>query len=128
MSSYTDLRGLVQFRPLERPLTYHGTRYSPFKAPWSNTVKLLAKELRLHGAKQTVMEIDLPESAIRIDGLPRADRNVRQPGIVLSFDATHVPNRPHLRYEVTEFSYWQDNVRAVALALEALRTVDRYGV
>lgn len=33
-----------------------------------------------------------------------------------------------LRYPCDTFDDWQDNVRAIALALEALRTVDRYGV
>lgn len=129
MSAYTDLRGLVTFRPLERPLSYPGgTRVSPFRASWSSTVEMLAKELRAHGARHAVMEIDMPEANIRLDGMPRADRNARTPGIVLSFEATRVPGRPQLRYEVTEFSTWQDNVRAVALGLAALRAVDRYGV
>lgn len=33
-----------------------------------------------------------------------------------------------LRLPCDTFSYWKDNVRAVALALEALRKIDRYGV
>lgn len=129
MSEYTDLRHLVKFHPLDGPLTHiGGTRRSPFSAPWSATVKLLARELRLHGARRAMMELDLPAQHFRQDGMPRADRSARTPGIVLSFQATRVPGAPNLRYEVTEFSLWQDNVRAVALALESLRTVDRYGV
>jgi hypothetical protein len=126
--SYSDLADLVTFRPLERPVGRGPTRYSPFRAPWSNTVSLLAKELRAHGARQTILEVDLREQDLRQDGLPRADRTARSPAIVLSFEATHVPNRPHLRYEVAEFTHWHDNVRAVALGLEALRAVDRYGM
>lgn len=75
-----------------------------------------------------MLEVDLREQDLRQDGLPRAGRTVRSPGVVLSFEATHVPNKPHLRYEVAEFTHWQDNVRAVALGLEALRAVDRYGM
>lgn len=126
--SYSDLANLVTFRPLERPIAHGATRYSPFRASWSNTVNLLAKELRAHGARRTVLEVDLREADIRQDGLPRADRNARTPGIVLSFKATAVSGSPELRYEVAEFSNWQDNVRGVALGLEALRAVDRYGV
>ena len=33
-----------------------------------------------------------------------------------------------LRYPAHRFHGWQDNVRAIALALEALRKVDRYGI
>lgn len=68
------------------------------------------------------------EQDLRLDGLPRADRSARSPGIVLSFEAASVFDKPHLRYEVGTYSSWQDNVRALALALEALRAVDRYGV
>lgn len=129
MSGYEDLRGLVTFRPLERPLEYKGgVRYSPFRAGWTSTVELLAKELRAHGATGTVLEIDLPEDGFRNDGLPRANRSAGSPGIVLSFKATAVPDQPNLRYEVTEYTSWQDNVRAVAMGLEALRAVDRHGV
>ena len=68
------------------------------------------------------------EADLRLDGLPRADRRARTPGVVLSFEATAVPGRPKLRYEVGTFTDWQDNLRAIALGLQALRAVDRYGV
>lgn len=129
MSEYNDLRDIVKFSALESPLSYPGgTRASPFKAPWRSTVKLLGTELRMHGARHPVMEIDMAPANIRQDGTPRADRQARSPGIVLSFQATTVPNSPELRYEVTTFTDWRDNVRAVAMGLERLRAVDRYGI
>jgi hypothetical protein len=127
MSEYTDLAELVKFRPLERPLP-PARLVSPFSASWSSTVALLAKELRAHGAVRAIMETDFRESDLRLDGLPRADRHARTPGVVLSFTARKVPGSPALRYEVSTFTRWQDNVRAIALGLEALRAVDRYGV
>lgn len=127
MNPYVDLADLVSFRPLERPVPC-GYRRSPFSARWSSTVADLSRELRAHGARRAILEIDLPESAIRLDGLPRADRNAYTPGVVLSFEATRVPGKPQLRYEVGTFDDWRDNVRAIALGLEALRAVDRYGV
>jgi hypothetical protein len=127
MASYEDLARWVTFRPLDRPVP-SAWRSSPFKAPWSSTVALLAKELRAHGAKRTLLEIDFREQDLRIDGLPRADRHARSPAVVLSFEATSVPGSPQLRYEVGTYSDWRDNVRAIALGLEALRAVDRYGV
>lgn len=126
--SYADLAGLVTFRPLERPIDHGPTIYSPFKAGWRSTISLLALELRQHGAESTILEVDIPESAIRQDGLPRADRNAYTPGIVLSFTAGAVNGKPQLRYEVATYSDWRDNLRGVALALQALRAVDRYGV
>jgi hypothetical protein len=127
VSAYADLARYVTFRPLERPVR-GANRHAPFRAGWSNTVELLAKELRQHGARQTVLEVDMFERDFRLDGMPRADRHARTPGIVLSFEAPAVPGRPHLRYEVGTFYDWRDNVRAVALGLEALRAVDRHGV
>lgn len=127
MSGYTDLARFVTFRPLERSI-HCEYRRSPFSAGWTSTIELLAKELRAHGATNVVLEIDFDERNIRLDGLPRADRSARTPGIVLSFQAMRVPGRPNLRYEVGTFSDWKDNLRAVALGLEALRAVDRHGV
>lgn len=127
MSGYEELARIVSFRPLERPIRcLH--RPVPFSAGWTSTVNLLAKELRAHGARRTVLEIDSREQDLRLDGLPRADRHARTPGIVISFEATRVPDKPHLRYEVGTFVDWRANVRAVALGLEALRAVDRHGV
>jgi hypothetical protein len=127
MSAYEDLARWVTFRPLERPVG-GPHKAASFKARWGSTVELLAKELRAHGARRAVLEVDMHESDFRLDGLPRADRNAYSPGVVLSFEATNVPGKPHLRYEVSTFWDWRDNVRAIALGLEALRAVDRYGV
>lgn len=125
--SFYELAHIVTFRPLERPVDCE-YRHSAFKASWGTTVSLLAKELRAHGANRAVLEMDVRERDLRMDGLPRADARPRTPGIVISFEATRVPGKPNLRYEVGAFNDWQDNVRAVALGLESLRAVDRYGV
>lgn len=127
MSAYSDLAGLVTFRPLERPVP-SGWEVSRFRATWTRTVELLVRELAQHGAERTVLEVDLRETDLRNDGLPRAGRRARTPGIVLSFTAVAVPGAPRLRYEVGTYASWEDNLRAIALALEALRAVDRYGV
>lgn len=126
--SYSDLARLVTFRPLDGRIEATGRVRSPFRAHWSDTVEVLARELRAIGAQRTVLEVDLAERDFRLDGLPRADRRAYTPGIRISFIAARVPGQPNLRYEVGRFDDWQDNVRAVALALEALRKVDRYGV
>jgi hypothetical protein len=127
MSGYEELSRLVTFRPLERAVP-GPRRHAPFRARWGSTVELLAKELRAHGARRTVLEIDMREQDFRLDGMPRANAQAMSPGIVLSFEALKVPGQPSLRYEVGSFWDWRDNVRAVALGLEALRAVDRHGV
>lgn len=126
--SYADLAHIVTFRPATVPLVGGGKQRSRFDTPWSRTVDLLARELRYIGAKTTVMELAMREQDFRNDGLPRASAKAAAPGVVLSFTATAVPRQPTLRYEVNTYTTWEDNIRAIALGLEALRAVDRYGV
>lgn len=64
------------------------------------------------------------ESHIRNDGMVRADARPSSPGVIIAFDCPHGP----MQFPCDTFTDWQDNVRAIALALEALRKVDRYGV
>ena len=72
-----------------------------------------------------MLQVDISERYIRTDGLPYANaRYGTNPGVIVSFDSRHGP----LRYATDAFTEWQDNLRAIALSLEALRAVDRYGV
>lgn len=119
----------VTYRPLNG--TWPGEPTSPlyqerarFKAGWSATLDLLDRELHHIGAKNIVIQLDLNESEIRNDGMPKANARPRSPGVVLAFDSPYGP----LKYPCDQFDDWQDNARAIALALEALRKVDRYGV
>lgn len=97
---------------------------APFRTQWSLTLDLLGRELRMLNAQRVVLEIDVREIDLRNDGELRANARPASPAVVLSFKSKHGP----LRYPCDRFSGWQDNVRAIALALEALRKVDRYGV
>lgn len=125
--SFADLAGLVTFRPLERPLRSDGAPIrSPFRASWHSTVELLTRELRELRAETCVLELDLAPDDFRLNGLPRANRAGWTPGVVLSFRSRKWDQA--IRYEVSRYDDWQDNIRAIALALQALRAVDRYGV
>ena len=97
---------------------------SRFDTPFSATQDLLDTELRHLAAKSVVIQADCDRSEIRLDGRFRANAKMRGPGVVLSFDSKHGP----LSYPCDKFTEWQDNLRAIALSLEALRKVDRYGV
>jgi hypothetical protein len=44
--------------------------------------------------------------------------------VTVAFDSKH----GSLKYTADKFATWQENLRAIALGLEALRKVDRYGV
>lgn len=120
---------MITYRPIS---TYPGTptspgrrRRAPFSAGWASSTKLLRRELDHLGAKNVVLELALREEDIRLDGIPRAGaRQPDHPGVVISFESIHGP----LRYATDVFDRWQDNMRAIALGLEALRRVDRYGI
>lgn len=98
--------------------------YSPFTAEWSSTLTLLRRELDQLRATDRILQIDMDESMFRIDGFPRANARSNGPGVIVTFDAL----RTTLSYPCDAFLKWQDNVRAIALGLEALRKVERYGI
>lgn len=116
------------FRPLQPwtdPVTNPRRSRSTFKAGWQSTINLLAAELRHLDAQNVVIEADFRERDLRLDGLPRADAKVPAfPGVRVAFDSRHGP----LVYATDSCAYWQHNVRSIALGLEALRAVDRYGI
>jgi hypothetical protein len=118
----------VTFRPLPGwpyPETVERRSRHVFKAPWSNTMSLLQRELTMLGADSIVLGAGFREQDIRLDGLPRSGaREPLHPGIELSFDSPH----GRLVYATDAVDHWQANVRSIALGLEALRAVDRYGI
>lgn len=124
----------ITYRPLGADFLGQPSRrtQSPFTARWPDTRDLLRRELAQLEASLVVVQIDLPESSFRNDGQPRADaRDPANPAVVVSFTTRkHGP----LRYQCDAFvgTYnkpgWQANVRAIALGLEALRKVERYGI
>jgi hypothetical protein len=122
--SFYDLK--AKFRPIDR-WPGEPTRHredSRFKAAWSDTMVLLGKELEQLGGKNIICQVAIGERYIRQDGYPYANAVASHPGIILAFDSKYGP----LKYSCDRFFDWQDNVRAIALALEALRKVDRYGI
>lgn len=135
MSGYGELAWLVTFRPLSddmkralggtQGLTGKDRPMSAFKAPWGSTVELLAREIHHLNPRQAIMELHLVEGQFRQDGLPRATARALSPAVVLTLIATAYGD---LRYPCDTYNAWRNNVRALALALEALRKVDRYGV
>lgn len=115
---------LVQWPQDSTPTEERRSRYA-FRSSWTQTLNLLDYELRNLDAHDIVIEAGFTPGDIRTDGWPRADaRPPAHPGIILSFGSKHGP----LRYVTDRYEHWQANVRAVALGLEALRAVDRYGI
>jgi hypothetical protein len=116
----------ARFRPIQQwpGENTRNRRASNFSASWSSTLSLLDRELSQLGAKNVVIQMAVAEGEIRNDGYPRANARPVHPGVIVSLDSAYGP----LSYPCDTFTSWQDNLRAVALALEALRAVDRYGV
>lgn len=106
---------------------------SPFTASWSDTQELLARELRLLGADDVVVQVAVAELNLRRDGLPRAHAKTDHPGVILAFDTADVGAQRYAA-DLYDRRYakgpegWQHNVRAIALGLQALRAVSRYGI
>lgn len=98
---------------------------SQFNTPWGKTLKLLEREIRHLGGRNVILQMALREQDIRLDGGIKANARPEHPGIILTFDSSE---HGAMSYHTDLYMTWGDNVRAVALALEALRMVDRYGV
>jgi hypothetical protein len=104
-----------------------------FKATWRDTLTLLDCEIdRIGGVPPAVIQIDVTKVDIRMDGMLRANAKAGHPGVIVSFQSKFGPLRyatdAHERQYEHGMEGWQANIRAIALALAALRAVDRYGV
>lgn len=103
-------------------------RRSQFSTAWSDTLALLDRELnhleKRGGNPQSVLQIALREQDFRVDGMPRASSLPDHPGVILSIEPS---GKPPLSFPCDTFDRWQDNVRAIALTLESLRRIERYG-
>lgn len=116
-----------EFRPVDQwPWPLARTRVRPqFSAGYLDTLTLLDRELCRIGATHAVVCMAVAESMIRLDrSAPRADARPDHPGVMVVTDSTY----GDLRYATDRFTDWQANLRAIALGLEALRKVDRYGI
>lgn len=132
---------VLQFRPIQvwpegwdpaktwRPV-------SPFTATYADTLVVLDRELAALDATDVVLQVHASERDCRLDGQLRANAAVAFPGVILGFTSRrHGPlsypcdayMRPNYGQGARAAS-WQHNVRAIALGLEALRKVERYGI
>jgi hypothetical protein len=124
-----------------RPLTdraWIGTKprkKSQFTTTWRDTLNLLEREvyaLQSRGMDDPILMMDIGEGDLRIDGQVRANARPKSDAVAISFESTKGPLTFWSdRYDQTPWGnkmiLWQHNVRAIALTLEALRTVERHG-
>lgn len=119
-----------RFRPLPtwpHPVTPLSKRRGPstFRVGFNDTLGLLEQELWYLRGANVVIGAGFQEGDIRLDGMPRANaRPMVHSGVELSFDSKH----GRLTYATDVCERWEHNLRSIALGLEALRAVNRYGV
>lgn len=103
-----------------------GGETSPFSAPWSSTLNVLDRELWYLGVRsEFVLQIDCTEADLRLDGQMRANARAASPAVAIAVDSK---SKGSLLFVCGRFPHCQDNVRAIALGLEALRKVERFGI
>lgn len=130
----------LTFRPIDvwpGELT-RNRKPSPFRGSWASTKELLDREVdflcknhrRVH--ELVVVQLAVTEGEIRQDGQLRAGARPQHPGVIVSFETPDGPMRFSCdRFEPPSYrpaTLWHSNVRAIALGLEALRKVERYGL
>ncbi|HVX38775.1 MAG TPA: hypothetical protein VHB25_04300 [Gemmatimonadaceae bacterium] len=100
-------------------------RRSPFKTQWTKTLTMLEREIRHLRGTHVEFAVDVrgPRD-INQNGTLRADARPAA-RVIVSF---RLPSGKRLQFPCGTFAFWQDNVYAIAKALEALRMVERYGV
>jgi hypothetical protein len=122
---WNDLARLnMRVRPFDGHAPAGAHIVSRFDSPLRSTLDTLRRELEHLAAENIVVELDVREQDIRLDGYPRSNARLLSPAVRVTFDSRHGP----LRYETAEYRDWKDNLRAIALSMESLRKVDRYGV
>ncbi len=117
-----ETRPIGQWPGFETP--EHKRRRSQFATSFSAIMKLLERELWYLGAKNSVIEIDCRPQDFRLDGGLRANARPQGPRVVVSCDTKHGA----MRLPCDTFTKHEDNLYAIALTLEKLRAIDRYGV
>lgn len=119
---------ILSYRPLAQPWGAQPTKArrprSAFKAPWTDTMALLDRELSQLKATAVVLQLDVTEEQIRLEGILRANTEPGFPGVRLVADT----RLGTLSWQTDSCTWWRHNVRSIALGLEALRAVDRYGI
>lgn len=107
---------------------------APFKSGATETMRLLDRELRMVAAESPVVQLALGLGGFTQDGRPYVNARPTHPGVIVSFSkpvrlaGESRPRKVPLAFPADRYTTWESNLRAVAIALEDLRRIDRYGV
>lgn len=118
----------ARFVPIETwpgtPTRPHNRKNAQFRATYLKTLDLLESELDKLRATSILIQAYFTRDQIRNDGWPKNTAKPSGVGVIVSFESPKGP----LSFPCDTFTSYEDNLRAIGLALEALRAVDRYGV
>ncbi len=113
-------------------------RNAAFRSTYIKTLDLLESELKKIHAREIVIQAFYTVDQIRNDGWPKANQRPSHPGVILGFkkpegerfqrDGKWYVNLTPLSFPCDTYPHLEHNIHAIALSLEALRAVDRYGV
>lgn len=100
---------------------------SPFKGHnWSRIERELQEEISRINGRDLTLALDIRKPGeFRNDGGIRADARPVTSRVIVSFTR---PDGRRLVFPCDAYAFWQDNIWAIRLSLEALRSVDRHGV
>jgi hypothetical protein len=118
----------ARFVPLEswpgKATPRHMRQASRFQSPYARTLDLLEFELKQLHAKEILVQAFFSRDQLRNDEWPKTAAVPKDVGVIVSFQSPKGP----LSFPCDTFNAFDCNLRAIALALQALRAVDRYGV
>jgi hypothetical protein len=125
---------LGDYWPAGQPKTAYNGRQSAalFKSTFADTLDKLEYELSRLDAVDVVMRLAVENADLTNRGrLKNTDKQLGFPGVVLNYLARQWRGGQRIEtpYELANDTYvtWKANLRGIALTLEALRGIDRWG-
>jgi hypothetical protein len=112
--------------PAGKPQTPEGKRKrSPFKRTAGAAMRMVELEIERIKGRDAVLECDATDRNFNRDGSLRADARLNGPGVIVRYTDRQGNS---IALPCDTFTKWEANIYAIALTLEKLRAIDRYGV
>jgi hypothetical protein len=94
-----------------------------FSAFYATTTDQITSEIDLLGCDRFTVGGFAPATKTRRDGWPAADCRPSHPGVAITFTCRF----GQVTMATDQFTDWKDNLRGIALTLQSLRAIGRYG-